>query len=86
MIVKLIRHNFPDRPDWIVINEAVPLGTRYEVIGYDSRFTIVNFISHEMKPVEVYLLKVDIAKNQLRGNESVGWLPTICFEVVPEES
>lgn len=77
MIVKLIRHTFPDKPDWIIMSPEIPIGTRYEVIGYDRDFTIVNLDSHERRLVEVYFL--------LR-NGSSGWLPTICFEMVREES
>jgi hypothetical protein len=73
MKVELVRHSFPDRPDWILINETVPLGTRYEVLGYDSRYTIENLLFHEKRNIEVYLL---------RENGHEGWLPKVCFEPV----
>ena len=77
MIVKLIRHNFPDRPDWLIIEETVPLGTRYEVIGYDRELMISNSLLKEVRAIEAYLVS---------GNNGMGWLPTICFETVREES
>lgn len=73
MLVKLVRHTFPDRPDWAVIDESVPLGTVYEVIGYDRDFVIINEELHEIRPVGAFLLL---------GRSGTGWLPTVCFERV----
>ncbi len=77
MTVQLIRRNFPDRPDWPVVGENVPIGTRYEVLGYERGMSILNLISGEMRDVECYFLL---------GNNGTGWMPTVCFEVVKEES
>lgn len=74
MFVKLVRHSLPDRPDWIIIDESVPLGTRYEVMGFasiDTGLILMNELTKEKRPVEDYLLK---------GNNSMGYLPTGCFE------
>ena len=73
MMVKLVRHTFPDRPDWVIIEESVPLGTVYEVLGYDRDFLIVNEELREIRPIGAFLLS--------RDNE-MGWLPSICFERV----
>ena len=76
MIVQLIRHTFPDDPDWIIVNKTVPIGTRYEVEGYfHDGFRVVNLITRETRDVEVYFLV---------GNGDKGFLPTICFEPVSE--
>lgn len=77
MIVQLVRHSFPDRPDWLIVDESVPLGTRYEVIGYNRDMTILNATLKEAREIDAYLLA---------GNGGVGWLPTICFEPIKEEN
>lgn len=77
MKVQLVRHAFPDKPNWIIVSKEVPIGTKYEVIGYDRDYTIFNLDSNEIRPVEAYFLI---------GNGGSGWLPTVCFEIVREES
>jgi hypothetical protein len=77
MIIQLVRHTFPDRPDWEIIGRHVPLGTKYEVLGYESRASIMNLITGETRNISLYLVG---------GNEDIGWLPTICFEVDIKES
>jgi hypothetical protein len=77
MLVKLVRHAFPDRPDWTIIDESVPLGKIYEVIGYDREFIIVNEQLRAVRPVGAFLLKDD---------KETGWLPCVCFERITEES
>lgn len=77
MVVQLVRHHVPNRPDWIVVSEKIPIGTKYEVIGYDSGFDMMNLDLGELIPVEAYFLI---------GNSGSGWMPTFCFEVVKEES
>jgi hypothetical protein len=76
MKVKLIRHTFPDDKEWIIVDETVPLGTEYEVMGYDRDMIIANGYTGQMKHVECYLLA---------GNGDVGFLPTCLFEAVHEE-
>lgn len=76
MLVKLVRHTFPDRPDWVLIEESVPVGTVYEVHGYDRDFVVLNEQLREARPISAYLLKRD---------DEMGWLPTVCFEMVYED-
>lgn len=73
MLVKLVRHTFPDRPDWVIIEESVPIGTVYEVLGYDRDFVIINEQLHEIRPIGAFLVKRE---------DEAGWLPAICFERV----
>lgn len=73
MFVQLVRHSFPDRPDWILISEHVPLGTRYEVMAYNRDIEIYNSVLKETRNIEVYFVK---------GNGNSGWLPKICFETI----
>lgn len=70
MKVRLVRHTFIDEPDWEVVSESVPLGTEYEVLGY-QRMTIINLDTKRHKVVPCYLI---------RGNGSEGWMPTDCLE------
>lgn len=72
MIVKLIRHSFPDRPQWIIIDEDIPLGTEYEVFGYDADMMISSCSMHEVRPVDCFFV-------QRIDNKERGWLPCICF-------
>lgn len=73
MKVKLVRHTFPDRPDWVLIEESVPLGTIYEVIGYDAEVSIYNQELKETRKQDHYIVI---------GNGDKGYLPTCVFEVV----
>jgi len=75
MQVKLVRHTFPDRPDWIIIDESIPLGKIYEVLGYDRQFIIINTQLNIARPVGAFLL---------RDSNEEGWLPCVCFEKVDE--
>jgi hypothetical protein len=75
MKVKLVRHHLKDDPTWDVIEESVPLGTQYEVIGYESKgFILAN--GNRMCEVECFLVM---------GNGSSGWLPTCLFEAVEDD-
>jgi hypothetical protein len=76
MLVKLVRHTFPDRPDWVLIEESVPIGTIYEVYGFDRDFVIMNHLLKEARPISAFLLK---------RNDEMGWLPTVCFERIEDE-
>lgn len=71
MLVKLVRHTFPDRPDWVIVEKSVPIGTVYEVLGYDRDFVIINEELREVRPVGAFFLKRE---------DSMGWLPSVCFE------
>jgi len=76
MKVKLVRYTVPGRPDWLVIEKKVPLGTVYEVFGYDRDTVLVNDELKVAMPVDAYYHI---------GNNSQGWLPQICFVVVHVE-
>ena len=68
----LKRHYWPDDPNWIIINESVPLGTEYKVLGFE-KLTIINFeLGRKRSSVPCYLVQ--------RGNEDPGYIPTVCFE------
>ena len=75
MKVKLIRHTFPDDESWEVVDTMVPVGTEYEVMGYDRDMVMVDAYTGKMKTVECFLLA---------GNGDVGFLPTCLFEAVGE--
>ena len=71
--VKLVRHTFPDRPDWLVMDESTPLGTLYYVLDKKDGFILRNLQTNESRPVTCYLLD---------GNGDVGWMPIDCFEEI----
>lgn len=76
MIVKLISHTFPDKPNWEIVEKTVPLGTVYEVIGYQAGGEIGNLETRERRKVSgMYLLD---------GNGDIGWMPCELFEHVKE--
>lgn len=77
MKVKLVRHTFPDAQDWVIVDTDVPLGTIYEVMGYDRDMTIVDGYTGRMRHVECYLVS---------GNGDTGFLPTCLFEAVHEDN
>ena len=66
----------PNRPDWPIVEESVPLGTVYEVMGYHREAVIFNSELNEAMFTDTYFLV---------GNGSAGWMPTICFEVTKHE-
>ena len=70
MIVKLQRRTFLDDPDWILVFDEVPLGTEYEVIGFD-RLTILNLDTKKHRVVECYLVI---------GHGDIGYLPVDLFK------
>lgn len=73
MKVQLVRHHLKDCPEWDVIDKTVPLGTVYEVIGYDRDFLLA--VDDRMKSVDCFYVI---------GNGSFGWLPTCLFEAVED--
>lgn len=77
MKVELVSRIFPDDPNWPIIKEEVPLGTQYELLGYDREMKIINSETKAIKTIEAYFLE---------GNGSRGWLPAICFKIIKNES
>ena len=75
MKVRLAQHAFPDRPDWPIIKDDVPLGTEYEVIGFHADLTLQNIGTGETRDVDCF---------HVIGNGSEGWLPCVCFELAKE--
>lgn len=75
MKVKLIRHSLPDRPDWVIMDESVPLGTEYEVLGYESRMELHSSELNESRIIEAYFLD---------GNGDKGFMPAGLFERIEE--
>ena len=73
--VKLVRHTFPDDPDWILVEQIIPLGTTYRVLGYYRDGFIRNDDTGKERNIELLLLI---------GNGDFGWLPAACFEFIEE--
>lgn len=76
MFVKLVRHTMPGRPEWPIIQENVPIGTVYEVMGYQRESVLYNTELNEFVLVPTYFLM---------GNKDTGWMPACCFEVISNE-
>ena len=74
MRVKLSRHALEDRPDWIIIDQTIPLGTEYDVLGFDDALTLKNPL-YGTRSVKCYLVIRE-------GGGPAGWLPAGCFDVV----
>lgn len=72
MKVKLVRYSFPDKPEWEIIRDTVPLGTIYEVLAHHSGIVVMN---EEFGTREIDCYEVE-------GNGSTGLLPTCVFEIV----
>lgn len=77
MKVKLINHTFPDDPTWFIMKPNIPLGTEYEVIGYERRMIITELTTGKTRSVETFLCE---------GNGNIGYIPTICLEVINENT
>ena len=73
---RLVRYHMPGRPDWLILSETVPLGTVYEVLGYDRDTVLFNDDLQEAVQMDAYLVK---------GNNDMGWLPTVVFETIKED-
>lgn len=63
MWARLARHTFKDRPDWIIINEDVPIGKLYKIqmnlMGahpFKRGGIIENSVTGERRPVECVLV------------------------------
>jgi hypothetical protein len=77
MRVRLIRYSFPDMPDWDIVNRDVPLGTVYEVLGYDrNSVTIYDTLTGRSRQVECYFVERDGAS---------GYMPCVCLEPCNEQ-
>lgn len=70
MRVTLVRHTFIDDPSWEIVDKSVPIGTEYEVIGFD-RLTILNLDTKKHRVVECYLVI---------GHGDTGFLPVDLFK------
>ena len=73
MKVKLQRHGFIDKQDWILVFEDIPLGTEYEVLELHQNVTIQNILTGEVKQIDCYLVD---------GNGGMGLLPCEIFEIL----
>jgi hypothetical protein len=71
----LLRRTFKDRPDWVLINEDVPLGTNYQIYAFRPEgITIINIETKEERPVMCYLARrMDIP------DDLPGYLPVDVF-------
>lgn len=76
MQAKLITHTFPDDPDWELVSKEVPLGTVYEVFGFDSRLTVLDLETGKARDVACYYV--------FRPGTGYGFLPCICLEAIKE--
>lgn len=72
MRVKLVSHVLSDDPEWEIIDKSVPIGTEYEVLGFEH-MALINLESGKRRTVQCFLL---------RGHGSTGYMPTDCFEKV----
>lgn len=72
----LIRHSHPNNPDWVIIDESVPLGTTYECLGFCQDILLASQ-KFGTDTVDCLLLKRD-------GDTGAGWLPQFCFRLETE--
>ena len=76
MWATLVRHGFIDRPDWIIVSETVPLGTRYKVVSPVKRKGIIlNTLTNEKREVDCYLIE---------GNGSKGMMVADVLEITED--
>ena len=73
LVVKLVRYSFPDDPDWVIIEESVPLGTIYKVLGVAKDITITNENLNKSKVVDCYIVLRD-------GDYMPGYMPADLLE------
>ena len=80
MILRLLRHAFADRPDWIVVNESVPLGTKYQLLSpFGRRGTLVNTDTKEEREVlTVWVKRVDESRHEPRLSRRARGLEGAC--------
>lgn len=73
MTATLIRHTHPDHPTWEIINDTVPIGTTYEVLGFREGMHLSNAEFGEVIVDAWFVLRP--------GGGPPGWLPAFCLEV-----
>ena len=72
LVVKLERYTFKDDPEWVIVEENIPLGTIYFILGQASNMTIVNEGLKKQRIIDVYMVTRD-------GDNQAGWLPVDVF-------
>ena len=72
MTARLVRHAFKDRSDWLLVKTSVPLGTIYEIIGFESNVEIYNLETKERKITNCYYVK---------GNGTEGYMPVDVLDI-----
>lgn len=78
MKLKLARHTFPDDNEWVIVTENVPIGTEYEMIGYEQEITIYNVQTNKIRQVDCYLVRRLDDLNE-------GYIPCCVLEVIDEQ-
>lgn len=73
--LELISHSFPDDPSWIIMREDIPIGTKYEMLGYEQGITIFNALTGKFRNVDCYLVRREYDDNE-------GFLPCCCLKVI----
>ncbi len=71
-VTTLKRHTFKDRPDWVVVNESVPLGTEYQIFGLKADIYIKRLDTGEERQVLCYLVTRE-------GDNHPGYIPCDVF-------
>ncbi len=69
----LIRHTHPDIPEWTIVEERVPLGTEYMLLGYAMDLELSNPYYGDVI-VDAYFVCRE-------GALEPGYLPTFLFKV-----
>ena len=72
----LVRHAHPDVPDWIIVEEGVPLGTEYMLLGYA--------VDLELSDPYFGTVITDayfVCRSERRTGDEPGYLPTFLFRV-----
>lgn len=72
----LVRHTHPDIPAWAIVEDSVPLGTTYEVLGFQQRMLLKNPMFGEVVVDCHFVYRTD--------GGPPGYLPDFCLKI--EES
>jgi hypothetical protein len=75
MKLKLVRHTFPDDPDWIILRENIPIGTEYEMLGYESDMQLWNASMNKTRTIDCYFVR-------RLNDDRLGYVPCICLEMI----
>lgn len=75
MNLELIRHSFPDDPAWVIMREDIPIGTKYEMLGFEKDITIFNAVTGKFRDVDCYLVRRVSDMHE-------GYLPCCVFRVI----